>query len=435
MANLTLQGRLIIIMVVFSIFFIAAFTAVQLANQLNVITLFNIHRSKLGAFIAKNSFETILSKSNPADASSLVETFNATMAKLKDSEIIESGRVLSKDGDIIASTDFSTENQISAEEKSQLKQITSEEAKNKWLFLTIDKKRRLVDILVRFTKNDSYFLGLVYGLGNVQEALNQVYGPITITFAVVCIANLVVGLLLSKAILFPIMTLNRVTKEVATGNLDLKVKIRTGDELEQLGETFNHMTAALKKMKERAENANPLTKLPGNIVIMEEVEKRIKSNEKFAVIYADLNDFKAYNDKYGIYRGDEVIKMTADILSTTISDFGNSGDLLGHEGGDDFIIITTPDKAEIIANSILKKFDSVIPSVYGKEDVERGYFTALDRDNKIKKFTTMNIALSGVTNQNRPIKSYAEITNICAEVKRKVKAAKKSAWLMDKRIA
>jgi len=437
MLKTTLQNRLITIMVVFSLFFIVAFTAIQVANQSNSITLLNIYRSKIGAFVAKTAFETTFSKAAPsaADSASFTRALELTISTLKESEIIEKVSVMSKDGDMIVSSEALDQDLPPLRDRNQLEKLIAEKDSDKWLISYVDKKRRELNIFMRIAKDGSYILKLTYLLSNIQDALNQVYVPIILTFITVCAANFAIGMILSKAILSPLKLLNRTTKEVAAGNLDLKVRIKTEDELQELGETFNQMTTALKRMKERAENANPLTKLPGNIVIMENVEKRIKNNDKFAILYCDLNNFKAFNDKYGIYRGDEVIKMTANVLKEAVSAHGSQNDILGHEGGDDFIIITTPDKADAIAQYIIKTFDSGIRALYDKNDAENGSFTSLDRDGKLRNFPIMTIALSGVTNQHRRLTSYAEATNICAEVKKKVKMLAKSAWLMDKREA
>jgi diguanylate cyclase (GGDEF)-like protein len=227
--------------------------------------------------------------------------------------------------------------------------------------------------------------------------------------------------------------LNQVTKMIAQGDLAVRTSISTGDELEELGLTFNYMTEELIKMKERAENANPLTKLPGNIVIREEVEKGIKENRKFVVIYCDLNKFKSFNDKYGIAKGDEAIKLAADIFKEVIKTKGNPDDFIGHEGGDDFILITTPDKAQIIADTIIQEFDKRVVALYEKEDLERGYITSLARDGSTAQFPIMSISLSGVTNAHRTITSYAEVTNIAAEVKKKIKATGTSGFVIDQR--
>ena len=434
MIKTTLQNRLILLMVVFSIVFISVFTAIQLSNQMNYITRFNIYRSKMGSFITRNSLEMSFANMDPAAEVSVDKIFEAAIKPLSEAEVIEGAALFSRDGGIAASSTGYGQDSLSFKDKRLLENVLSGGDKAKWFFSEIDKKSRVVNILIRFLKDDAYLAKLTYQLGNIQDALNQVYGPVATTVIAVVIANVIFAVLLSRSLVFPIKTLNRVTKEVAAGDLELKVNIPTGDELQELGETFNYMTVELKKMKERAENANPLTKLPGNIVIMEEVEKRLKNNEKFVVIYSDLNNFKAFNDKYGIHQGDVAIKMTADSMREAVKEAGNPNDLLGHEGGDDFVIVTTPEKGDEVANAIIKKFDANVRALYHKEDLAQGFFMAKDRDGNVKKFPIMGVALAGVTNVHRDLTSYGEITNICAEVKKKAKAqGGVSAWYLDKR--
>jgi diguanylate cyclase (GGDEF)-like protein len=246
--------------------------------------------------------------------------------------------------------------------------------------------------------------------------------------------NIVLGSILTKTIVKPIYILNDATKAIAGGDLKLKVDIKTRDEIEELGNTFNYMTEALQKMKERAENANPLTKLPGNNVIHEEIAKRITSNRKFMVVYSDLDNFKAFNDKYGIGAGDKAIKMTADIMRDSLKEAGGPDDFLGHEGGDDFVMVTVPARTAQITKYICDEFDKRVRALYKKEDLDTGFIVAHARDGSIQKFPIMTISLAGVSNEKRPLASYGEITNICAEVKKKAKAVPKSVFVMDERV-
>jgi diguanylate cyclase (GGDEF)-like protein len=278
-----------------------------------------------------------------------------------------------------------------------------------------------------------YIAKLSFSIANITKAIADILIPICLTAIAVIIGNLVMGFILVKTIVHPIKVLNRATKEIASGNLDLNVRINTRDEIQELGDTFNIMTVALKKMKEKAENANPLTKLPGNTVIREEVERKIKNNEKFVTIHVDLDNFKAYNDHYGIGKGDEIIKFTSKVLENALKSKGKPGDFIGHEGGDDFFVITSPDKADTVAQEIISEFDSQIRTFYTKEDQEAGFIMEKSRRGELMKFPIMTISLAGVTNQTRPISSYAELTNIAVSVKNKVKQIQKSTFLLDRR--
>lgn len=279
----------------------------------------------------------------------------------------------------------------------------------------------------------AYVAKLTLPLASISEALSQVYQPIIFTTILVTLANILLGYLLSKTVIGPIKALNKVTKVIAEGDLTIRTNIKTEDELEELGNTFNYMTDELIKMKERAENANPLTKLPGNMVIHEVIDSRIKEERKFMVIYCDLDNFKAFNDKYGIAKGDEAIKLTSDIFKEAAKEKGNTDDFIGHEGGDDFILISTPEKAQQIADYITSEFDKRIRSLYDVEDLSRGYIIAHGRDGAIKQFPIMTISLAGITNAHRGITSYGEVTNIAAEVKKKAKSVEGSVFVVDKR--
>ncbi|MCX7927248.1 MAG: response regulator [Candidatus Omnitrophica bacterium] len=179
--------------------------------------------------------------------------------------------------------------------------------------------------------------------------------------------------------------------------------------------------------------ANPLTRLPGNVSITNELNSRLKSGQLFAVCYLDLDKFKAYNDTYGFSHGDEVIKETARILLSCTKEFGNPNDFVGHIGGDDFVIVTTPDKAETICSFIIKKFDEIIPSFYNETDRRNGYIIARDRQGVERQFPLLSISIGVVTNEFRKIEHVAQIGEIGAELKAYAKSLKKSNYVIDKR--
>jgi len=184
---------------------------------------------------------------------------------------------------------------------------------------------------------------------------------------------------------------------------------------------------------ERNLEANPLTRLPGNISILHELNRRIESNALFAVCYVDLDKFKSFNDKYGFEHGDEVIRETARILIRTIKDLGNKDDFIGHIGGDDFVVVTSPHIVDKLCEKIIADFDNTIPSFYNETDRKNGYIIAHDRQGKKQKTPLMSISIGVVTNENRSIKHVAEIGEIGAELKGFAKKVGKSNFVKDKR--
>ena len=180
-------------------------------------------------------------------------------------------------------------------------------------------------------------------------------------------------------------------------------------------------------------DTNPLSKLPGNPSIQARVEREIQKNLPFAVLYLDLNNFKAYNDTYGFEAGDRVIKATANLLVKLTIRNENTEEFIGHIGGDDFIIVTSFEKAEDLARRITTAFDEIAPSFYSKGDRERGNIVSTDRQGNIKKFSFLSISIGIIHNRLRPIHSFAQVSNIGAELKKVAKAADKSHYVIDRR--
>ena len=180
-------------------------------------------------------------------------------------------------------------------------------------------------------------------------------------------------------------------------------------------------------------DANPLTRLPGNVSINKELEKRLTSKEKFAVLYLDLDRFKALNDYYGFERGDGVIKEFSRIIIDSVQKRGTVNDFTGHIGGDDFVIITTLEAAEEIAKKIISDFDKTSPKFYDEKDRIKGYIETKDRSGQTIKFQFITISVGIITNLYRKFSHTAEISTLGAEVKEFAKKSATSMYIFDRR--
>jgi len=180
-------------------------------------------------------------------------------------------------------------------------------------------------------------------------------------------------------------------------------------------------------------DANPLTRLPGNVSIINELRDRINKNELFAVCYIDLDKFKVFNDKYGFEKGDEVIKNTARILITSVQEKGTPQDFIGHIGGDDFVVVTAANRADELCKKILTDFNSMAPGLYNKEDLEKGYIIGKDRQKKIRKIPLLSISIGVVTNEKRKISHVGEIGELGAELKEYAKSLPGSNYVKERR--
>jgi len=142
---------------------------------------------------------------------------------------------------------------------------------------------------------------------------------------------------------------------------------------------------------ESAKVASPLTGLPGNIQIHRELSKRLMDKKQFSVIYADLDYFKWFNDRYGFQRGDQLIQYTADVIQQSLFDCGMPLDFVGHIGGDDFIAITSSDEPEKLCKEIIRRFDQGVRRFYEGDDWQN----VEDRSgNKVEQASGVTVSLS-----------------------------------------
>ncbi len=180
-------------------------------------------------------------------------------------------------------------------------------------------------------------------------------------------------------------------------------------------------------------DANPLTRLPGNATIMEVLERRIREKVPLAVCYIDLDRFKAFNDAYGFERGDEVIRETARILLEILKELGGSTDFLGHIGGDDFVMVTTPNQAESIAKEIVQKIRGRLEKLHDEAERKKGAIGTMDRQGEFSHYPLLSATVAVVTNETRDLQHVAAIAQIGAELKAKGKKKGGNKVVKDRR--
>nr|MBI3612899.1 diguanylate cyclase [Nitrospirota bacterium] len=185
----------------------------------------------------------------------------------------------------------------------------------------------------------------------------------------------------------------------------------------------------------RSLDANPLTRLPGNTSILCETTRRIDSGHPFALAYLDVDNFKSFNDRYGYGRGDEVLVVTCRLLTTVVSELAGTEGFVGHVGGDDFVFMSDPATIDAICQTVIKRFDLVIPDFYDREDRLRGYIDSVDRKGNHEQFPLMTLSIAVVTNEFAPIKHPGDVSKIVSQLKKQAKAMNGSFYLKDQRIS
>jgi len=179
--------------------------------------------------------------------------------------------------------------------------------------------------------------------------------------------------------------------------------------------------------------ANPLTKLPGNLSIERELERCIASGGRLAVCYIDLNRFKALNDHYGFKRGDDAIQRTATVLLEASRLHGSPEDFVGHIGGDDFIVITKTDRAEGLCEAIIQRFDAMVPDLYEPADRARGYLLHVDRKGQEVKLPLLSMSIALVIPDPQRLAHPGQVAQVGADLKAYAKQFERSVYVKERR--
>ncbi len=182
---------------------------------------------------------------------------------------------------------------------------------------------------------------------------------------------------------------------------------------------------------EREAGANPSTRLPGNTAIERTLRRRIELGIPFAVCYADIDNFKAYNDTYSFLKGDAVIHQTANVLLEAVAQQGNYDDFVGHIGGDDFVVITTPERAAAVAGYAIRTFDLLSPLFYDAATRVRGYIDAKDRQGRPMRYAFVSLSIGIVSTERYPIHHVAEVAQRSVEPKKCAKEQEGSIFIFE----
>ena len=178
---------------------------------------------------------------------------------------------------------------------------------------------------------------------------------------------------------------------------------------------------------------SPLTGLPGNVQIQTEMKKRLLNKETFAILYFDLDNFKAYNDVYGFSNGDEIIKFTARTISKHVHQIENSDNFIGHIGGDDFVAIIGQTDYDKVCQEIIAEFDKYTVDFYNEDDVERGYVEVANRRGIIEQFPLTTISIAVLEVDSKVYKTTLEIGEVAGQIKHQAKTVPGSAYVINRR--
>lgn len=198
-----------------------------------------------------------------------------------------------------------------------------------------------------------------------------------------------------------------------------------------LGEDIDKSELAIRVLahlrRRQEELSNPLSQLPGPVMVRRMLEQCLVSEKPWAALSIDLNNLRVYNEAYGDLAGDQLIKALSAILLDSVSD----QEFAGHIEADDFLVITTPDRRADLAERICHQFDEISRRFYQPEDIARGYLISTGRGGIRRRIPLISIAIGAVSSLARRFQSYVEVLTILRDYRQLAKIANGSSWAGD----
>jgi diguanylate cyclase (GGDEF)-like protein len=171
------------------------------------------------------------------------------------------------------------------------------------------------------------------------------------------------------------------------------------------------------RRSERESLTDPRSGLPAGRLIEEQL-RRIIRQKGWALLDARVNNFEPFKDVYGFVAGDDVLRFTAMMIGEVVDEVGSTSDFIGHAGGDNFIVITTEEKAEAMKARLKERFDNEVLTHYNFMDRQQGFVQTPAADGTTVKVPFMTMSVGIVSPSSNSFADIREITELAAEARR-----------------
>jgi diguanylate cyclase (GGDEF)-like protein len=190
------------------------------------------------------------------------------------------------------------------------------------------------------------------------------------------------------------------------------------------------LVANVEALLRRSYQFNPLTKLPAAPYLHRQINARLSQNAPTAVIYADIDHFRPFNQLYGHSAGDRVL---VEISRCMVETLPSRGAFVAHLGSDDFIAVASPETAETFAQTMVERFRTLRDSFYSSEDLARNHILVEGRRGEQRPVPLMTLSIALVSNERRVLINYVQVSDLLAEVMRYLKLQGGGNWARDRR--
>jgi diguanylate cyclase (GGDEF)-like protein len=163
---------------------------------------------------------------------------------------------------------------------------------------------------------------------------------------------------------------------------------------------------------------SPVTGLPSSKLIEDQL-RQIMRRKDWAVLYIGISHIGDFNDVYGFVAGDDVLRFAAMLLTEVVDELGTGSDFIGHIGGDDFLIVTTPEVSVPMKARLEERFREEVATFYNFKDRERGFIEIVDSAGSVLKAPLMSLAVGRIQHDTAQFSDIREITEVAADARRR----------------
>ncbi|MDP2759609.1 MAG: phosphodiesterase [Sideroxyarcus sp.] len=181
---------------------------------------------------------------------------------------------------------------------------------------------------------------------------------------------------------------------------------------------------------EAARYANPLTLLPGNVPINDNIERLLQANIPFVACHTDLDHFKPFNDIYGYGKGDEMIRLTGRILSWACDP---KLDFIGHIGGDDFVLLLQSPNWRVRCEQALRSFEQAALLMFTEKHRSAGGYTTEGRDGNYQFHPLTSLSIGALKVAPGEFTSYLEVSAAMTDTKKMAKKISGNSLFVEQR--
>ena len=195
-----------------------------------------------------------------------------------------------------------------------------------------------------------------------------------------------------------------------------------------IGRMIDLLSHITERRIQAATHCNPLTALPGNVPLRENISRALQHGQSFVAAYVDLDQFKPFNDVYGYAKGDQALLELAQVITSVIA---RRTDFVGHIGGDDFLVLMRSPDWAIRLVRLVETFSARIRSHYKPADVLREGIESVDRYGQLRRFGFLTLSVAIVDSRGRSFQSVDEVAEALQVAKGRAKQIEGNALWYD----